>query len=176
MELGRYPWSTRLNYLLEPRFSRLPDLIISNSFAGRRNAVRKGFPDNEHFIVVPNGIDLERFRPDAELGLAVRQEWGVLPGQTLIGIVARLDPMKDYPTFLHAAARLARHDPTIRFVAVGGGPDDYAALLRENSRSLDLDGSMIWAGARGDLPAVYSALDLLVSSSAFGEGFSNVVA
>jgi glycosyltransferase involved in cell wall biosynthesis len=34
---------------------------------------------------------------------------------------------------------------------------------------------MIWAGPRADLPAVHNALDLLVSSSAFGEGFSNAL-
>lgn len=175
VELGRYPWLTRLSYLLERQFSRWPHLIISNSVAGRRHAVAHGFPDTERFIVIPNGIDVERFRPDAELGQAVRKEWGVLPGQTLIGIVARLDPMKDYPTVLEAAAKLVRCDPTFRFVGVGTGPDDYAALLREKSRSLGLDGRMIWAGPRGDLPAVYNALDLLVSSSAFGEGFSNAL-
>jgi glycosyltransferase involved in cell wall biosynthesis len=125
--------------------------------------------------VIPNGIDVERFRPDAELGQAVREEWGVLPGQTLVGIVARLDPMKDYPTFLQAAAKLAQHGPAFRFVGVGGGQDNYVALLREESRSLGLDGRMIWAGARDDLPAVFNALDLLVSCSAFGEGFSNVL-
>jgi glycosyltransferase involved in cell wall biosynthesis len=174
MDLGRYAWLTRVSYLLERRLSRWPHLIISNSTAGRRHAVAHGFPDDEHFIVIPNGIDVERFRPDAELGQAVREEWGVLPGQTLIGIVARLDPMKDYPTFLHAAAKLVRHDPTIRFVGVGKGPDDYRDLLEEKSRNLGLEGRMIWAGARGDLPAIYNAIDLLVSSSV-SEGFSNVL-
>ena len=83
--------------------------------------------------------------------------------------------MKDYPTFLEAAAIVAGRKQGMRFVSVGAGPPDYAARLREQARRLGLEGKMIWAGPRGDLPSIYNALDLLVSSSAFGEGFSNVL-
>jgi glycosyltransferase involved in cell wall biosynthesis len=172
---ARYDWLAQVSYWFECRFSRWPDLIIANSVAGRRYAVSCGFPDNDRFIVIPNGIDVEHFRPDSRLRGAVRAEWGVLPDETLMGIVARLDPMKDYPNFLEAAARLARRERGLRFVSVGTGPEDYGAVLQKQARRLGLDKRMIWAGPRGDLPAVYNALDLLVSSSAFGEGFSNVL-
>jgi glycosyltransferase involved in cell wall biosynthesis len=175
MDLKRYNWLLRLAYWLERPFSRCPDLIIANSAAGRSYAVSCGFPESDRFIVIPNGIDIEQFRPDAKLGGAVRAEWGVLPHETLVGIVARLDPMKDYPNFLEAAARLARREQGMRFVSVGAGPEDYAATLREQACGLGLKEKMIWAGPRGDLPSIYNALDLLVSSSAFGEGFSNVL-
>jgi glycosyltransferase involved in cell wall biosynthesis len=175
VDLARYDWLSGLTYWLERRFSHCPNLIIANSAAGRRYAVSRGFPDNDRFIVIPNGIDVELFRPDANLRGAVRMEWGVLPDETLVGIVARLDPMKDYPCFLEAAAKLARCERMARFVSVGAGPENYAADLQEQARRLGLDKRMIWAGPRGDLPAVYNALDVLVSSSAFGEGFSNVL-
>lgn len=175
MDLARYDWFSRLTYWLERRLCRCPGLIISNSQAGRRHAVSHGFPDNDRFIVIPNGIDVEHFLPDSRLRGALRAEWGVLPHETLVGIVARLDPMKDHPTFLEAAAILARREPGVRFVSVGASPEDYAAVLREQVRRLGLGDRMMWAGPRGDLPAVYNALDLLVSSSAFGEGFSNVL-
>jgi glycosyltransferase involved in cell wall biosynthesis len=175
MDLARYVWLAGFSDWLECRFSRCPHLIISNSVAGRRHAVSRGFPDNDRFIVIPNGIDVDRFRPNAKLRGAVRAEWGVVPDETLMGIVARLDPMKDYPNFLEAAAKLAQHEQGMRFVSVGAGPAEYAALLRERVRGLGLGDRMIWAGPRDDLPAIYNALDLLVSSSAFGEGFSNVL-
>jgi glycosyltransferase involved in cell wall biosynthesis len=175
MDLTCYDWFSRLTYNLERRFSRLPRLIIANSTAGRRYAVSRGFPDNDHFIVIPNGIEVERFHPDASRRDAMRMEWDVLPGETLVGIVARLDPMKDYPNFLKAAAKVSQAEPRVRFVSVGDGPESFAALLREHARSLGLGKKIIWAGTRSDVPAVYNALDLLVSSSAFGEGFSNVL-
>jgi glycosyltransferase involved in cell wall biosynthesis len=175
VNLARYDWLMGLTYWLERRFSYCPNLIIANSEAGRRYAVSRGFPDNHHFIVIPNGIDVEHFRPDARLRGAVRAEWGVLPHETLVGIVARLDPMKDYPNFLEAAAKLARRESGLRFVSVGAGPEDYAAVLQKQAGALGLDERMIWAGPRGDLPAVYNALDLHVSSSACGEGFSTVL-
>jgi len=175
VDLTRYDWLSRLTYWLERRSSRCPDLIIANSEAGRRYAVSRGFPDDNRFIVIPNGIDVDHFRPDPSLRADVRTEWGILPDETLVGIVARLDPMKDYPNFLESAAKLARRKNGLRFVSVGTGPQDYAATLRERASALGLDNSLIWTGPRGDLPAVYNALDLLVSSSAFGEGFSNVL-
>jgi glycosyltransferase involved in cell wall biosynthesis len=175
VDLAHYDWLSRLTYWLERRFSRFPDLIVSNSVAGRRYAVAQGFPANPRFIVIPNGIDVERFRPYPALREAVRAEWGISPKETLVGIVGRLDPMKDYPTFLEAAAILTAQRQGMRFVSVGAGPPDYAALLREQARRLGLEGNMIWLGPRRDLPAVYNALDALVSSSAFGEGFSNVL-
>jgi glycosyltransferase involved in cell wall biosynthesis len=172
---ARYDWLAQVSYWFECRFSGCPDLIIANSTAGRRYAVSCGFPDNDRFVVIPNGIDVEHFRPDSRLRGAVRAEWGILPDETLVGIVARLDPMKDHPSFLEAAAILARRERGVRFISVGTGPETYAASLREQARGLGLKEKMIWAGPRGDLPAIYNALDLLVSSSAFGEGFSNVL-
>jgi glycosyltransferase involved in cell wall biosynthesis len=172
---ARYDWLSRLTYWLERRFSHWPDLIIANSESGRRYAVSRGFPDNGRFIVVPNGIDVEHFRPDSGRRATVRMEWNVLPHEMLVGIVARLDPMKDYPTFLKAAAMLSRRVPGARFVSIGAGTEEYAAILREQAHALGLDEKMIWAGPRGELPAVYNALDLLVLSSSFGEGFSNVL-
>jgi glycosyltransferase involved in cell wall biosynthesis len=174
VDLGRYDWLSRLSYWLERRFSRCPSLIIANSEAGRRYCVSRGFPDNDRFTVIPNGIDVEYFRPDLRLREALRAEWGVLPHETLVGIVARLDPLKDYPSFLQAAGKLAVSDRGLRFVSVGAGQESYAAILQEQARALGLAERMIWAGPRGDLPAVYNALDLLVSSS-LSEGFSNVL-
>jgi glycosyltransferase involved in cell wall biosynthesis len=176
MDLRRYDWLARVSYWLECRCSRWADLIVSNSAAGRRYAVSNGFPDDQRFVVIPNGIDLERFRFDEKLRQRLRAEWRIQAEETLIGIVGRLDPMKDYPTFLEAAAKMAasRHD--MRFVCVGkGSREDYCVQLHMRAKNLGLSERIIWAGERSDLPAVYSALDFLVSSSAFGEGFSNVL-
>jgi glycosyltransferase involved in cell wall biosynthesis len=174
VDLTQYDWFSWLTDWLERQFSRFPDLIVANSAAGRRYAVAKGFPADDRFIVIPNGIDVERFRPSLRLREAVRAEWNVSPSATLVGIVGRLDPMKDHPTFLEAAAILAGRKEGMRFVSVGAGSPDHAARLREQARRLGLEGKMIWAGPRGDLSAAYNAIDVLVSSS-FAEGFSNVL-
>jgi len=174
LDLMHYGWPTRFSDWLERQFSHWPNLIISNSEAGRHYAMSRGFPDTDRFIVIPNGIDTELFRPNAVSREMVRREWGLLPQETLIGIVGRMDPIKDHSIFLEAAAKLARCRERLRFVSVGTGPTDYAALLKEKAQRLGLAERLIWVGPRGDMPAVYSALDLLVSSS-FTESFSNVL-
>ncbi|MES4787378.1 MAG: group 1 glycosyl transferase, partial [Nitrospiraceae bacterium] len=150
------------------------DLIIFNSWAGQQHHIAHGYC-GKRMAVVPNGINTERFRPDAESRQRVRTEWVITEDQVLIGLVARLDPMKDHPTFLRAAARVAVLRPNVRFVCVGDGPQTYKRELWSLSEALQLKERLIWAGSRTDIVAVYNALDIAVLSS-YGEGFPNVVA
>jgi glycosyltransferase involved in cell wall biosynthesis len=173
MDLDRYDWLARLHYKVERRLSRFADLIVVNSRAGLNHAIANGFPKNK-MVVVPNGLDTKRFSPDPEARRRVRAEWGVAESEELIGLVGRLDPMKDHPTFLRAAALLVRERGNVRFVCVGDGPADYRRELHALGEGLGLAQRLIWAGARGDMPAVYNALDIATSAS-YGEGFPNVV-
>lgn len=174
LEPGGLDHAGRALLWLEARLSSRADLVIANSRAGRRHCLERGFP-GRRTVVVENGIDTLRLRPDKSLGAPLRHEWGVGPGELLIGLVARLNPMKDHPTFLAAAARLAALRPELRFVCVGAGPEAYARGLRDQALGLGLGGRLLWAGQRHDMPRVYNALDLLCLSSAYGEGFPNVL-
>ena len=154
--------------------SGLPDLVISNSRSGLDHARSHGFPEDRS-IVIPNGIDTDQFRPEPEARRRLRAELGVADCESLIGLVGRLDPMKDHPSFLRAAARSAQARGDVRFVCVGPGGTSVVHGLRSLADELGLGERVVWAGPRSDMPCVYNALDLTVSSSAYGEGFPNVL-
>ena len=173
MDFSKYEWTELLLFRLECLCARFADLVISNSEAGRQHCLAHGF-SNENIVVIPNGIDTELFQPDADARRQVRQEWGVLENEILIGLVGRMDPIKDHPVFLQAAARLAAERREVRFVCVGDGPEDYTAQLQGQGEALGLTEKLIWAGARSDMSAVQNALDIATSSSQ-GEGFPNAI-
>jgi glycosyltransferase involved in cell wall biosynthesis len=174
VDLDRYDWMARLSYRIECRLSQFADLIICNSHAGLEYAATHGFP-RKKMVVIPNGIDTNYFKPAPAARARMRAEWGIVENEILIGLVARLDPMKDHPTFLRAAAMLVQERSDIRFVCVGGGSDPYKSELQQLASQIGLDGRLVWVGARHEMPAVYSALDI-ASSSSCGEGFSNAIA
>ena len=125
--------------------------------------------------MVPNGIDTERFRPDAAARSNLRHELGFDQEHIAIGLIARLDPMKDHPTFLQAAAILAKRHPKVRFVCVGVGTDNYESELKRLAHTLGLADRLIWLGSRNDVAKLLNAFDIVTLSSAYGEGFPNVV-
>lgn len=175
VNLEYYDWLFRLGSAFESRLSRVADLIICNSRAGLEYAAETGFPRGK-MIVIPNGIDSERFKPSMGQRERLRKEWGVAEYDILIGSVARLDPMKDHPTFLRAAGLLAVRNSNAYFVCVGDGAEPYRSELHDLARTLGLADRIRWVGTRNDVEAVCNALDFYVSSSAYGEGFSNSIA
>ena len=154
--------------------SRFPDLIVFNSVAGRKHHLAVGFAPGRT-VVIPNGIDTDRFIPDRNERLRCRRSWGVLEDSLVIGLVGRLERIKDHETFLRAAAILARSRSDARFVCVGGGPDHYLNELRHLAGHLGLTNQVVWLGSLRDMSSAYNALDLCCSSS-FGEGMPNAVA
>lgn len=173
MDFLQYRWLSGQVVKLCALLSSWPTAVIVNSRAGQTIHTRLGYHPRE-WIFLPNGIDTQIFQPDPEARAKVRAEWQVGPDEILIGIVGRIDPQKDHATFIRTAALASQALPKLRFVCVGSGPEDYQVRMKELSTQLNLT-NLRWAGARTDMPAVYNALDILVSSS-IGEGFPNVVA
>ena len=155
------------------QFSRYVDLIIFNSEAGRINYDRMGMRGTRAFVI-PNGFDTLRFAPNPADGAAQRRAWGVPAEVPLIGIVGRLAPVKDHPTFLRAAVRLRQEWPAARFVCIGNGPADYTDSLKALAKTLGIADRLLWPGVCDQMNAAYNALSLLILSST-DEGFPNVV-
>jgi glycosyltransferase involved in cell wall biosynthesis len=175
MDKRQYDWLAKSTSWLESRVSRFADLIIFNSNAGRKYHLASGF-DESRVAVIPNGVDTRRFAVDKASGARLRASWRVPEASLLIGIVGRLDPMKDHQTFLGAAAILANSRTDARFVCIGAGPKRYASGLKTLAGELGLGDKVIWPGLiLHDIPAAYNALDICCSSS-YGEGTSNAVA
>lgn len=159
--------------IVTARLSPYVDLIIFNSEAGRITHERIGI-QGRRAHVIPNGFDIQRFSPNAAEGAIQRRVWGVSVDVPLIGIVGRLDPIKDHSTFLRAAARLAQDWPTAQFVCVGDGPQDYKESLKTLANSLGIADRLLWPGVCDQMSGAYNALSILVLSST-AEGFPNVI-
>ncbi|MDA8560537.1 glycosyltransferase [Nitrospinae bacterium] len=174
MDLDLYDRAARWSYWLECRLARFADKIVVNSHAGREYAVTQGFPVAK-LIVISNGIDTERFKPDKAAGERVRKTWKIGEDERLVGLVGRIDPMKGHSTFLEAAVLTRNRLPNTRFVCVGKGETDYESGIRKLATELGLDDALIWAGEHSNVMEVYNAFDIACSSSFFGEGFPNVI-
>jgi glycosyltransferase involved in cell wall biosynthesis len=175
IDRARYDRMSRLTFRLTCVLARFADRIVINSEAGAAHHASLGYPP-ERIRVVANGIDTQRFQFDAAGRARLRAEWSIADDAILVGLVGRLDRMKDHSTFLQAASILAANDPRWRFVCVGGGGEsEYACTLESRAGELGLKERLIWAGPQDDMRAVYSALDIDASTS-YGEGFPNTVA
>src|SRR5262249_46377644 len=91
-------WANRVAYGLEARLSALPDRILVNSRRGFNVGRRRGI-HADRMEVVPNGFDVGRFQEDPAGRARVRAELGIRDGEIAIGMVARLDPIKDHAGF-----------------------------------------------------------------------------
>jgi glycosyltransferase involved in cell wall biosynthesis len=145
-------WSARL--------SHWPDVIVANSESGVAFHKSLGL-ETRRMLVIDNGIDCEIFRPDGAARQEVRRELGIALDAPLLIHPARVDPMKDHATFLKAMAQV---------------PEATALLVGSRTNRLEVPPNVRTLGLRRDMPRLYAAADIVVSASAFGEGFSNAIA
>jgi glycosyltransferase involved in cell wall biosynthesis len=140
--------------------------------------------------LIPNGFDLEKWQVERvsnslnwwdEISSRTSGELETRPTSVrleksfYIGRFGRFTAMKDYPTFLEAAALIVKAQPQAQFILVGTGVDATNSELTSHIEKLGIQKNVHLLGERSDLPTITASLDIAVSSSAFGEGFPNVV-
>jgi glycosyltransferase involved in cell wall biosynthesis len=155
------------------KLSSLPDAVVTNSLSGQKTHEALGY-DPRRWVWIPNCIDCDRFKPNQDERTRLRSELGLPPDTPLVALIARYMPIKGHGVFIAAAGKLAAANPSVHFVLVGRGIDDTNTSLMRAINLNRLGERFHLLGERQDVERVFSALDILCSSS-YGEGFPNVV-
>ncbi len=164
--------STQVAIQLSRLTSRGTASILYNSRVSRGHHEALGF-DSRNGRVIPNGFDLDIWRPDVAARASFRGSLGLTDATPLLGYVGRFDPLKDVPNLLTALREVMAVHPTVHVAIVGRelGPDNpalgplYSALPAERLHVL---------GQKANIPEIVAGLDLLCLCSR-SEGFPNVV-
>lgn len=154
--------------------SNSPKRIVYNSFTGKQQHEAFGF-SARCSTMIPNGFDVEQFRPNAMARQRIRAEFDIRGEDLVIGLVARWHPMKDHENFLRAAEQFIHMCPRTVFMLVGEGLVPENSILMEWICERHLQMNVRLCGRRRDIPAIDSALDIASSSSSWGEGFPNAI-
>ena len=158
------------------------DVVIANSsFTAER--IARLYPSSQLKIrVIHRGVDLRAFSPDAvnpQRVQALREAWGVAPGERIVLLAARLSPWKGHKILIEAARQLISGGLTgIKFILAG---DEKAngTYLREVDAAIasaGLTGFVRRTGYCADMPAALLAASVVVIPSTEPEAFGRVAA
>jgi glycosyltransferase involved in cell wall biosynthesis len=156
MDFRHYGLLTYVTFRLGAHLSAIVDGVVYNSAQAARHHEETGYRADKT-IVIGNTINLSRFRPDIDARGKVRMELKIAPDATVLAIVARNDPQKDWPTMLDVVRRLNR----TTVLAAGLGTENLPEMP-----------NLVRLGARADIERIYAASDVFMLASRFGEGTS----
>jgi len=151
-----------------------PARVVYNSATAAEQHEGLGYPRDKR-VVLPNGFDLERFKPDPSSREARRAELGVPSDRFLLGVVGRAHPMKNHLGWLQAFRMLVDDGLPVHCVMVGTGVAEPDGPLATAVREAGLNAAVTLLPPTDAPETLYPALDLLVMPSLWGEGFPNVV-
>src|SRR6185369_4743295 len=161
--VGKY-WDEAGMFDLLKRFEKLNLRAAARIFVvsevERNNLLRVGVP--EHKIVVnPNGVDVDRFRPDIG-GKDIRAELGVESEELLVGFVGTFGPWHGVLALARAIAMIPRSVP-VKFLLVGAGK--LKNEMEETIREAGFEDRVIFTGsvAHDRVPLLLDACDILVA-------------
>ncbi len=160
-------WDRRLAYRWTQRWRRL--VIAVSERTGRHLVEERSVPESQ-VMVIPYGVDLERFDPSSSLDL--RAELALPDSSRLLVTVARLVEEKAHRVLLQAAPQILETEPEAHFVFLGDGPLGPALIAQ--ARAGGFEDHVHLLGFRTDVPQVLPNADIFVLPS-FYEGLPNAV-
>jgi glycosyltransferase involved in cell wall biosynthesis len=144
---------------------------IAVSAGNRRLLVEQyGFPA-ARLALIPNAVDIERFRP-RDRDSTLRAAWGVPPGTPLLGVVGRLSRQKGHQVLFEALPQIWAAHPDAHVALIGAG--ELESDLRAQAMQVDQHERVHFVGQQEQMPEALATLDLFVLPSLY-EGLSFAV-
>ena len=140
---------------------RYSDRIIAVSRAVRHSMIGGG-TDPKQIVTVYNGIEKIPV-PTAEEKEAILLSYGGKKGEKAVGMVARLEEVKDHETLLRAAKRILETNKNVRFYIIGDG--SLKRELEEKAARMGIAEHVTFTGFVKDVERIEAALDIAVITS-----------
>ena len=153
---------------------QLSEVTTNVSQSASASFERLGAAPKDGITTVYNGIDLDKFKYDANAREVLIHELDLDQDSILLLAVGRFHTAKDYPNLLRAFAQIKQNKAlNVQLLIAGDG--DEREYIEQLICSLALHENVHLLGRREDIPKLMSAADIFVLSSSF-EGFGLVVA
>jgi len=147
----------------------------TDSFIAISSAIEKDIKDMgvpaEKIHLIHNGLDTAKFKQPVNAA-KIREKLGIIPGRTVIGMVARLHPVKGHEYFLQGARSLLDKGLDLQFLIIGEGT--YRQKLEKMINDLDLKEHVMMPGYYSPMEDIYGVIDLLCLPSLM-EGLGLVI-
>jgi len=151
-------WYTLGRRYFQRRLDRLDVAIAVSEVAARSHA--RYF--RTRWEIIPNGVDVDLFQPDAPRPAAMRDD---VPNVLFLG---RLDPRNGLPVLIDAYRELRRRKRALRVVVVGDGPlSSYYRQLAAGDPGIVFVGTVPSA----ERPAYYANADVYAAPTLGGASF-----
>jgi len=151
-------WRKRYHWIIDHLTSRWSDIIISNSYSGKNELIKKAGIAPSKILVIPNGIKKSPLSTSFS-----REYFGISPKEFIVGTVGNLRKPKGHIYLLRAAVMVLERFPDTRFLIVGKG--ELKERLMAETKRLGIDNKFIFTGFIKDAVSVIRLFDIFVFPS-----------
>lgn len=149
-----------LNKFLHPIFTHLYTDAIACS-----NAAGEWLFGKENYIVLPNAIDVDKFKYNQELRVKIRKEFGIRDDEFVVGHIGKFMDAKNHEFLIKVFAKYHSTHPKSKLLLVGDGA--WRPKIEDWVAESGCSDSIILAGLRSDIQAMVQAFDIFVFPSIY---------
>lgn len=152
----------------------IPSQIACVANTAMDTHIKQGGYDASKMLVIPNGFDIDKFKPNDIQRLKLRDKLNIKPDELVIGNVGRFDPVKNHKNFIKACISLLQKGYKFKVLLAGRDVDLNNPEISKLFKNNNLSECFLFLGEIDETPSFYNAIDVFCLCS-YTEGFPNVL-
>lgn len=152
----------------------IPSQIACVANTAMKTHIKQGGYDASKMLVIPNGFDLNKFKPNEIRRLELRDKLNIKSDELVIGNIGRFDPVKNHKNFIKACILLLQKGYKFKVLLAGRDVDLNNPEISKLFKNNKLSKYFLFLGEIDNTPSFYNAIDVFCLCS-YTEGFPNVL-